>query len=116
MTIVASLLRGVPAKLPQELIETLAGTGEVRIERIVSRGHTSPPDFWYDQPEHEFVVLIKGEAHLEFDDDGQAVVLVAGDWLVIPAHKRHRVAWTDPGQETIWLAVHYRCKADGVTP
>lgn len=116
MIAVANLLHELPAGLPGELVETLCEAEQLRIERIVSRGHASPPGFWYDQPEHEFVVLIKGRAQLEFDDDRQPVALSAGDWLIIPAHKRHRVAWTDPGQETIWLAVHYRCKGEGVTP
>ena len=113
---VANLLRELPAELPDELIETLCKAEHLRIERIVSRGHISPPEFWYDQEWHEFVVLIKGKARLDFDDGSQPVALACGDWLMIPAHKRHRVAWTDPLQETIWLAVHYYPNGDEPTP
>jgi cupin 2 domain-containing protein len=103
----ANLFRQIPADLAEELVETLGSTANVRIERIVSRGHVSPPGFWYDQEEHEFVLLVSGRARLEFADGAAAVDFAAGDWLVIPAHRQHRVAWTDPDQETVWLAVHY---------
>lgn len=72
-----------------------------------AQGHASPPDFWYDQEEHEFVVLLSGAAEVEFEPPRPRVRLETGDWLVIPRHVRHRVAWTLPGQETIWLAVFY---------
>ena len=101
-----NLLAGVPAQLPEEFFETLVETGAVHIERIVSKGHTSPVTDWYDQDRHEWVVLLQGAARLAFDD-GREVQLAPGDWLEIPAHQKHRVAWTDPGQESIWLAVHY---------
>lgn len=103
-----NLCREIPANLPEELIEVLASSERVRIERIVSYGHSSPPGFWYDQEWHEFVLLISGRARLDFDDGTPPVELIAGDWLVIPSHQRHRVAWTDPEQNSIWLAVHYR--------
>ena len=80
----------------------------MRIERIVSRGHASPPDFWYDQDWHEFVLLMSGRARLELADGAPVVELEPGDWLDIKAHVRHRVDWTDPEQDTVWLAVHYR--------
>jgi cupin 2 domain-containing protein len=97
-----------PADLPAELVEILSQTENIRIERIVSRGQASPPGFWYDQEWHEFVLLVSGRARLEFDDANSAVELGPGNWLVIQAHTRHRVAWTDPVQDTLWLAVHYR--------
>jgi len=86
---------------------TLAARAGVRIERIVSRGHASPPGFWYDQDEHEYVLLVQGAAELEVEP-GRSVRLGPGDWLDIPAHARHRVVWTDPDADTIWLAVFYR--------
>ncbi len=79
----------------------------LRIERIVSTGQSSPEGFWYDQPEGEWVLLIEGEARLRFADETEARHLKAGDYLDIPAHRRHRVDWTAPTQTTIWLAVHY---------
>jgi len=113
---VANLLRELPAELPEELTETLCQKEHVHIERIVSRGHASPPEFWYDQQKHEFVLLVSGRARLAFADGSPPVELAPADWLIIPAHKKHRVEWTDPEQDTVWLAVHYRCKEDGVTP
>ncbi|MEJ2383328.1 MAG: cupin domain-containing protein [Xanthomonadales bacterium] len=102
----ANLFAGIPDDLPAELVDVLLRAGDVEIERIVSRGHASPPDGWYDQARDEFVVLLRGAARLEFGD-GTVVRLAPGDWLNIPAHRRHRVAWTDPDRDTVWLAVHH---------
>jgi len=90
-----------------ELVESLVAAGGVRVERIVSCGHASPPGFWYDQAEHEWVVLLAGSAVLAFAD-GEEVALGPGDWIEIPAHRRHRVERTDPGRETVWLAVFWK--------
>ena len=100
-----NLFHNVPKDLPEELVQTLSGNGQVRIERIVSTGHASEPGFWYDQASHEFVVLIQGKARLTFED--HTVELTPGDYLTINPHQKHRVAWTDPDQPTLWLAVHY---------
>ena len=88
----------------EEQFETLARSGDVRIERIVSRGQRSKPDFWYDQTEDEFVLLVSGAARLMFGD-GTVCELRAGDWVNIPAHVRHRVDFTDETACTVWLAV-----------
>lgn len=90
-----------------ERFDTLLAKPGVRIERIVSTGQTSPPDFWYDQDTAEWVVLLKGAARLRFADEDAARCLQAGDWLHIAPHRRHRVDWTDPDQVTVWLAVHF---------
>lgn len=103
-----NLLENVPAHLTEELTETLATGSRVRIERIVSTGQCSPEDFWYDQPEHEWVAVIRGEAELEYHADGLRLRLSAGDHVTIPAHCLHRVAWTSPTEPTVWLAVFYR--------
>ena len=79
--------------------------GRVRIERIVSNGQASAPDFWYDSTDDEWVLVISGSAAVEVDD-GTTHTLGAGDWLHLPAHCRHRVARTDAAQPTIWLAIH----------
>lgn len=102
-----NVLRGIPDQLPDELTEILLAREDLRIERIVSRGHTSPGDFWYDQQETEWVVVLAGGARLHFEEDGQIIPLETGDSLLIPAHTRHRIDWTDPDQDTIWLAVFY---------
>ena len=99
------LLADIPSGLPDELVERLATSEHVRIERIVSWGHASPEGFWYDQPEHEWVMVVKGAAGLLFEAQPTPVVLKEGDALVIAARLRHRVEWTET--PTIWIAVHY---------
>jgi cupin 2 domain-containing protein len=98
-----NLLAGLPAREAGEAFQTLFRGAAVRIERIVSHGHASPEDFWYDQPDDEWVMVVHGEAMLAFGD-GRRHAMRAGDWVAIPAHCRHRVASTGP--DTVWLAVH----------
>lgn len=93
--------------LPDELFATLLSRDGIRIERIVSTGHASPPGFWYDQPEEEWVVLLTGAAALRFEDETDVRQLKPGDWIFIDRHRRHRVDWTDPGNPTVWLAVYF---------
>ncbi len=90
---------------PEELVQTILSRPNLQIERIVSHGQFSPEGFWYDQDQHEFVVLLQGAARLRIEDE--VVPLKPGDFLNIPAHQRHRVEWTDPDQPTIWLAIFY---------
>ena len=101
-----NLLAHLPGILPEELIEPLLTAQGLRIERIVSHGHASPPGFWYDQPEHEWVLLLFGAARLRFEGR-EPIELSPGCYVNIPAHQRHRVDWTDPDQPTVWLAIHY---------
>ena len=97
---------GIPDRLPDELIENLLVADGIRIERIISHSHASPPGFWYDQTEHEWVVVLKGSATIRFEGE-DPIELKRGDYISIPAHRRHRVEWTTPDEPTIWLAVHY---------
>ena len=99
-----NLLHPLPDDLTEEVCTELLRQGAVRIERIVSDGHASPEGFWYDQDEHEWVLLLDGEAGIEFAD-GQMIFLKQGDALNLPAHTRHRVASTS--RPAIWLAVFY---------
>lgn len=101
-----NLLASLPRDLPEEVFTTLLQAPGVRVERIVSQGHQSPAGFWYDQPTSEWVLVLKGAARLEFEDGTQE--MGPGDFINIPAHKKHRVAWTSPDEPTIWLAVHYQ--------
>jgi cupin 2 domain-containing protein len=97
----------IPAALPEELVTVLVAGAGARAERIVSRGHASPPGFWYDQPEDEWVIVLSGAARLEIEGAGgiEPVELRAGSFVELPRHTRHRVAWTDPAVNTIWLAL-----------
>ena len=102
-----NILSDIPDNLSDELIDIITENQDVTIERIVSRGHTSPHDFWYDQDKSEFVFLVCGEARLRFEENDELVQMKKGDYVIIPAHTRHRVEWTSPGEDTIWLAIHY---------
>jgi cupin 2 domain-containing protein len=102
----ANLLENVPTSLSEELFQKLLERPNLRIERIVSRGHRSAEGFWYDQAQNEWVLLIQGAARLQLEGEA-AMELRTGSYIEIPAHRRHRVEWTDPDQLTIWLAVHF---------
>ena len=99
-----NLLEGDDA--PPSLHESsrdLYANGAVRIARIASNAYSSPEDFWYEQDDDEWVALVSGDAVIEFAD-GTWHCMGAGDWIVIPAGMRHRIAGTDA--KTVWLAVH----------
>lgn len=100
--ILNSTSSSVSKETSQEILSLMNG----RVERIVSKGHSSPENFWYDQQENEWVLVFKGAGELEFED-GEIVQLGVGDYVNIPAHKKHRVSWTDPEEETVWLAIFY---------
>lgn len=102
-----NLFTGIAGGLADEQITTLLSTPHVRIERIVSRGHSSAPDFWYDQDRPEWVVVLAGSAAVLFEGEAAPRTLRRGDHLHIPAHARHRVEWTDKDEPTIWIAVHH---------
>jgi len=101
-----NIFSAIPPQLNEELLEVLAQSPGARIERIVSQGHCSPPDSWYDQAQHEFVIVLQGEAVLRYAS-GEELRMVPGSYVNIPAHTRHRVQWTDPEGKTVWLAVFY---------
>ena len=102
-----NIFENIPAEIPDEIIEELISSDKIRIERIISKGQTSPDNFWYDQEENEFVIVLKGKAKLKFIDKVELIELNEGDYINILSHKKHRVEWTDPERETIWLAVFY---------
>ncbi|GGX80799.1 hypothetical protein GCM10007160_05000 [Litchfieldella qijiaojingensis] len=106
-TAMKNLFESILEDLDNEVFEDIVSSESVKVERIVSKGHRSPASGWYDQERHEWVVVLKGKAVLAFEYE-EDLVLRPGDHVDIPAHKKHRVKWTDPNQETIWLAVHYR--------
>ena len=125
-----NIFDGIPDELPEELFRELLGseplgseplgneplgneplgnedTGGTRVERIVSRGQSSPQGFWYDGQTAEWVIVLRGSAGILFEGDAEPVELGPGSYLNIPAHRKHRVAWTDPHEVTVWLAIHY---------
>lgn len=106
MLAAGNLFENVPEMLIDEEITTLAKFPGARIERIVSTGQSSPPGFWYDQEQVEWVVLLSGSAGLLFEGEPAPRILHPGDYVDIPARARHRVEWTDATQPTVWLAVH----------
>ena len=103
-----NLFQNIPDRLHQELVEKLIEHDSFRVERIVSRGQVSPAGFWYDQDEHEWVAVLTGKAQLQIEGQEQPVTLHPGDTSYFPAHTKHRVAWTAPDQDTIWLAIFWR--------
>jgi cupin 2 domain-containing protein len=102
-----NLFAGISDALPHERIDALLVAPYIRIERIVSHGHSSPPGFWYDQDKPEWVIVVAGSAAVLFEGEAAPRTLGRGDHLHIPAHVRHRVEWTDKGEPTIWIAVHH---------
>lgn len=107
-----NLFTSLPDDHSKESFEALLETEAMRVERIVSFGQASPPGFWYDQEQAEWVVVVQGSAQLRFADPERTVELHAGDWINIAAGEKHRVEWTAPARPTIWLAIHYRENAE----
>jgi len=102
-----NLFTGVGKELHREHMEVLAREGRTRIERVVSHGEASPPGYWYDQDESEWVLMVRGHARVRFEAEDQVLELSAGDNFLIPPHVRHRVDWTAPDEDTIWLVVFF---------
>jgi cupin 2 domain-containing protein len=97
-------------KLPQEVsqlekFEQIVSGKNIQIERIISTGQTTRSGQWYDQTTDEWVILLQGEAELSYVDASR-IKLKAGDYLLIPAHTKHRVEYTSVEPACIWLAVH----------
>ena len=105
---VGNLFAELPGILSEEQFDILANAPGLRIERIVSKGQATPEGEWYDQDTDEWVVLLRGSATLKFKSEPARHDLAPGDWILIPAHARHRVEATAPDQPTVWLAVHFR--------
>lgn len=100
-----NIFRNLPEnQMPEELVEVLEQREHMRMERIVSQGHCSPEGFWYDQEEDEWVLIVQGEAVLELEDGVQKRLHI-GDYFMLPAHYKHRVAWTSSQPPCIWLCV-----------
>lgn len=103
----ANLFANIPIDLPEEVFENLVSTESIRIERILSHGQSSPKSGWYEQDEHEWVLVLSGFGVIEFED-GRVITLNKGDYLNIKAHEKHKVQATSPDQTTVWLAIFYK--------
>ncbi len=101
-----NLFKSIPEEIYDEIFDLIIETDSVKIERIVSKGHTSPESGWYDQESNEWVIVLKGEAKILIENEGEKH-LVKGSYMNIPAHRKHKVVWTKKDSETIWLAIHY---------
>lgn len=104
---VSNIYSGVPKEFSGEMFEEIIRGGSFYLERIISKGHSTQKGQWYDQDRDEWIMLLKGGAGLMIEGEDELIILKPGDHLHLPAHIRHRVEWTDPTQETIWLALHY---------
>ncbi|MCF8239936.1 MAG: cupin domain-containing protein [Melioribacteraceae bacterium] len=103
---VKNIFDDIPVHQEEEIFNILVEKENVKVERIISEGHASPPGFWYDQDKNEMVLLLSGSSEILFDN-GNRYKLQKGDYLNIPAHQKHRVEMTEPNTKTIWLAVFY---------
>ncbi len=101
-----NIFDAIPNDLESEIFEKIVSSDNISIERIISKGHASPETGWYDQDRNEWVMVLRGEAIIVFED-GLSTTLKSGDYLHIESHQKHKVTWTDPSIETIWLAIHY---------
>jgi cupin 2 domain-containing protein len=97
----------IPNALPNELCQTLLESKAFTLERIVSKGHVTPAGEWYEQARNEWVLLLKGSAGLRIEGEPKVITLKPGDYVHLPAQLKHRVEWTEPADETVWLALHY---------
>ncbi len=102
-----NIFADMPDKLDKEYFESIVKKDNIIIERIISNGHTTPNGEWYVQNKNEWVMLVRGQALILFDHPKKEIMLFEGDYLLIPAHSRHRVEWTLPDENTVWLAVHF---------
>lgn len=98
---------GIPRASSTELTETILETSDIKVERIISCGQTTPPGEWYNQNRDEWVLLLSGKAVLLWKENGERITMSPGDYIHIPAHREHRVEWTDTLIPTVWLTVHF---------
>lgn len=104
-----NLRSGLPVRpLPDEVVDLLVEHPGLRIERIVSTGQATPEGQWYDQDSDELVLVVDGTARLSIEGESEERELGEGDWILLPAHCRHRVTWTRAEPPTVWLAIHFR--------
>ncbi len=106
---VTNLFKDLPKKLEleEEHHKDIENNAAFRLRRIVSKGHCTPKGEWHDQPYNEWVIMLKGAARLEFENQEQLIAVYPGDYIHLDAHQKHRIDWTDPDCETVWLVLDY---------
>lgn len=97
----------IPTSIPKEVFNSIIDKDGIKIERIISKGHTTEKDKWYNQEKNEWLIMLKGKAELLFKNNNQIIKMKKGDYLNISAHTEHRVTKTSKKEETIWLTIHY---------
>ncbi len=95
----------IPNELKDELFEDIVSTDSLKIERIVSQGHTSPKKGWYESKQNEWVIVLQGKAILELEK--KSIELKVGDYFNILANTKHKVSYTSMSEKTVWLAIYY---------
>lgn len=108
MSLARNIFSPLSAEKDQEAFETLLHNDCFQLERIVSEGHATLEGMWFDQPEDEWVILLRGSAGLAVEGEPWPIALNPGDYILIPAHQKHRVEWTSPSEKTVWLALHFK--------
>jgi cupin 2 domain-containing protein len=103
----SNIFDNLPTCLDEEEFTAIVESAHTKIEQIVSTGHHSEEGFWYDQADHEWVLVLRGRGVIEYED-GRVVELNVGDYVNIPAHQKHRVKETSQNEPTVWLAIHYK--------
>lgn len=101
-----NIFNNIPLPKQDEYFENIIKNDTLKIQRIVSHGHASPKSGWYEAATDEWVILLEGAAKLSFKN-GKEISLSIGDYINIPAHSKHKVSWTKPECNTVWLVVHY---------
>ena len=102
-----NILKILPQNATEEVSNIIHKNQNIRIEQIISSGQTSPAEGWYDQEENEWVILLQGNAHIEFEGSG-IVLLRQGDHILIDAHRKHKVIFTSKNPCSIWLAIFFK--------
>ena len=103
-----NIFEHIPEFIPEEISESIIDNSTVKIERIISKGHTSPENGWYNQEMNEWVILLEGEAEIEFEDNQEkSVYLTRGSYLFIPKNKKHKVIYTSVEPPCVWLTIFF---------
>jgi len=100
------LFADLPDAAADEQFDSLLARPGIRILRIVSNGQVTPEGEWYDQAGDEWVIVLRGRAGVLIEGEAAPRERGPGEYLFLPAHCRHRVAWTSTDEPTVWLAIH----------